>query len=79
MGNKGLAPRSIDLTFTGSAGQAFGTFLVQGVRLNLIGEGNDYVGKGLSGGRLVLGLGLGWSATYFRTHWRLSQCCWPRL
>jgi len=54
MGNKGLAPRSIDLTFTGSAGQAFGTFLVQGVRLNLIGEGNDYVGKGMNGGEIII-------------------------
>jgi len=54
MGNQGLAPRSIDLTFTGSAGQAFGTFLVQGVRLNLIGEGNDYVGKGMNGGEIVV-------------------------
>jgi glutamate synthase (ferredoxin) len=49
-----LAPRTIDLTFTGTAGQSFGTFLVPGVRLNLTGEANDYVGKGMSGGEIVI-------------------------
>ncbi|MDP2137961.1 MAG: glutamate synthase large subunit, partial [Candidatus Didemnitutus sp.] len=49
-----LAPRTIDLTFKGTAGQSFGTFLVRGVRLTLIGEANDYVGKGMSGGEIVI-------------------------
>lgn len=53
-GNEGLAPRSLDLTFEGSAGQSFGTFLIQGVRMKLIGEANDYVGKGMSGGEIVV-------------------------
>ncbi len=49
-----LAPGAIDLTFTGSSGQSFGAFLVGGVRLRLIGEANDYVGKGMSGGEIVV-------------------------
>ena len=53
-GNAGLPPGTIDLTFNGSAGQSFGTFLVQGVRLTLNGEANDYVGKGMNGGEIVI-------------------------
>ncbi len=49
-----LAPRTIDLQFNGTAGQSFGTFLVPGVRITLTGEGNDYVGKGMSGGEIVI-------------------------
>ncbi|MDP1581484.1 MAG: glutamate synthase large subunit [Candidatus Didemnitutus sp.] len=49
-----LAPRTIDLEFKGTAGQSFGTFLVRGVRLSLTGEANDYVGKGMSGGEIVI-------------------------
>ncbi len=50
----GLADHTIDLTLTGSAGQSFGAFLPAGVTLRLLGDGNDYVGKGLSGGRVVI-------------------------
>jgi glutamate synthase (NADPH/NADH) large chain/glutamate synthase (ferredoxin) len=53
-GNAGLPPGTIDLTFSGSAGQSFGTFLVQGIRLTLIGEANDYVGKGMNGGEIII-------------------------
>ncbi|MEX2380927.1 MAG: glutamate synthase large subunit [Opitutales bacterium] len=53
-GNTGLKPGSIDLTLKGSAGQSFGTFLIQGIRLSLIGEANDYVGKGMNGGEIVI-------------------------
>jgi len=53
-GGQGLADETIDLTFVGSAGQSFGAFLPAGITLRLEGDGNDYVGKGLSGGRLVL-------------------------
>ena len=49
-----LSPRTIDLEFTGTAGQSFGTFLVEGVRMTLTGEANDYVGKGMSGGEIVI-------------------------
>jgi len=49
-----LEPGTIDLTFVGSSGQSFGAFLVGGVRLRLLGEANDYVGKGMSGGELVV-------------------------
>jgi glutamate synthase (NADPH/NADH) large chain len=51
-GNSGLAEDTIHVRFAGSAGQSFGAFLAQGITLDLIGEANDYVGKGLSGGRI---------------------------
>ncbi|MGH3500765.1 MAG: glutamate synthase large subunit, partial [Nocardioidaceae bacterium] len=50
----GLADETIDLTFTGSAGQSFGAFVPTGVTLRLEGDANDYVAKGLSGGRVVV-------------------------
>jgi glutamate synthase (NADPH/NADH) large chain len=53
-GGAGLPEDAIDITFTGSAGQSFGAFLPRGVTLRLEGDANDYVGKGLSGGRLIL-------------------------
>ncbi|GAA4805777.1 glutamate synthase large subunit [Nocardioides caeni] len=53
-GGAGLPDGSIDLTFTGSAGQSFGAFVPAGITLRLEGDGNDYVGKGLSGGRIVI-------------------------
>ncbi len=53
-GGDGLPDGTIDLTFIGSAGQSFGAFVPHGMTLRLEGDGNDYVGKGLSGGRLVL-------------------------
>jgi glutamate synthase (NADPH/NADH) large chain len=53
-GAAGLPPDTIDLTLTGSAGQSFGAFLPRGVTLRLHGDANDHVGKGLSGGRIVL-------------------------
>ncbi|WP_156723976.1 glutamate synthase large subunit [Streptomyces apocyni] len=53
-GGAGLPDNTIDITFTGSAGQSFGAFVPRGVTLRLEGDANDYVGKGLSGGRLVV-------------------------
>ncbi|OEU97086.1 glutamate synthase [Streptomyces oceani] len=53
-GGAGLPDDTIDLTFTGSAGQSFGAFLPPGVTLRLEGDANDYVAKGLSGGRIVV-------------------------
>jgi glutamate synthase (ferredoxin) len=53
-GPQGLADGTIELTFTGSAGQSFGAFVPRGMTLTLEGDANDYVGKGLSGGRLVV-------------------------
>ncbi len=50
----GLPDGTIDITFTGSAGQSFGAFVPRGVTLRLEGDANDYLGKGLSGGRLVV-------------------------
>ena len=53
-GERGLSPDTIHIKFKGSAGQSFGAFLVRGVTLELEGDSNDYVGKGLSGGRIVI-------------------------
>ena len=53
-GNKDLPAETIKLTFRGSAGQSFGTFLTSGIHLTLIGEGNDYVGKGMAGGEIIV-------------------------
>ncbi|WP_026405879.1 glutamate synthase large subunit [Actinomadura rifamycini] len=53
-GGAGLPDDTIDVTFTGSAGNSFGAFVPRGVTLRLVGDANDYVGKGLSGGRLTL-------------------------
>ena len=53
-GHAGLADDTINIRLNGTAGQSFGAFLARGVSLELTGEGNDYVGKGLSGGRIVI-------------------------
>ena len=53
-GDAGLAPGSVRLRFTGSAGQSFGAFTCRGMHLELEGEANDYVGKGLSGGEITI-------------------------
>jgi len=53
-GNHDLPAGSIHITCNGSAGQSFGTFLVNGVTLELIGEANDYVGKGMASGEIVI-------------------------
>ncbi len=53
-GAKGLPDGTVELTFRGSAGQSFGAFLAPGVTLRLIGDSNDYLGKGLSGGRIIV-------------------------
>jgi glutamate synthase (NADPH/NADH) large chain/glutamate synthase (ferredoxin) len=53
-GNDGLAEGTIDLTFKGSAGQSFAAFNIAGMKLRLIGEANDYVGKGFGGGEVIV-------------------------
>ncbi len=53
-GNSGLADDTIHVRFAGSAGQSFGAFLAKGITLDLLGEANDYVGKGLSGGHICV-------------------------
>ena len=53
-GHTGLPEDTIWVSFKGSAGQSFGAWLAHGVTLDLVGEGNDYVGKGLSGGRIIV-------------------------
>jgi glutamate synthase (NADPH/NADH) large chain len=53
-GGAGLPDNFITIDFTGSAGQSFGAFLAKGVTFRLTGDSNDYIGKGLSGGRLVI-------------------------
>ena len=53
-GGAGLPDDTIHVTLNGTAGQSFAAFLAKGVTLDLVGEGNDYVGKGLSGGRIIV-------------------------
>ena len=53
-GSAGLAPDTIKCNFSGSAGQSFGAFLAPGISFTLVGDANDYLGKGLSGGRIIL-------------------------
>jgi glutamate synthase domain-containing protein 3 len=53
-GDRGMRPGSIHIRFTGSAGQSFGAFLARGITLELEGDSNDYVGKGLSGGVIII-------------------------
>ncbi len=53
-GGEGLPDGTVNLSFSGSAGQSFGAFLCKGINLRLEGEANDYLGKGLSGGRIIV-------------------------
>jgi glutamate synthase (NADPH/NADH) large chain len=53
-GHAGLPDDTIGIHFVGTAGQSFGAFLARGVTLELVGDANDYVGKGLSGGRIIV-------------------------
>jgi glutamate synthase (NADPH) large chain len=53
-GDAGLPDGSLAVRFVGSAGQSFGAFLAPGVELELVGEANDYVGKGMAGGRIIV-------------------------
>jgi glutamate synthase (NADPH/NADH) large chain len=55
-GHVGLIEDAIKVNFTGTAGQSFGAFLASGITFNLSGEANDYVGKGLSGGKIIIRL-----------------------
>src|SRR5699024_4380358 len=53
-GADGLPEGTVDITCTGSAGNSFGAFLPRGITLRLLGDANDYAGKGLSGARIVV-------------------------
>ena len=53
-GSKGLPEDTIHINLTGSAGQSFGAFLAHGITMHLRGDANDYLGKGMSGGRMIL-------------------------
>jgi glutamate synthase (NADPH/NADH) large chain len=53
-GEDGLPPETIKIHFSGSAGQSFGAFLAEGIDIRLDGDSNDYLGKGMSGGRIVV-------------------------
>ena len=53
-GHKGLKEDTISVRLTGTAGQSFGAFLSRGISFELVGDGNDYVGKGLSGGKIII-------------------------
>ncbi|MBC8379501.1 MAG: glutamate synthase subunit alpha, partial [Planctomycetes bacterium] len=58
-GPDGLEDDTLTINFSGSAGQSFGAFLTKGVTLKLVGDSNDYLGKGLSGGRIIVETPLG--------------------
>jgi glutamate synthase (NADPH/NADH) large chain/glutamate synthase (ferredoxin) len=64
-GDTGLPPGTIQCHFQGSAGQSFGAFCIRGLRLFLNGEANDYVGKGMAGGEIIVRAGKG---ARFRSH-----------
>jgi glutamate synthase domain-containing protein 2/glutamate synthase domain-containing protein 1/glutamate synthase domain-containing protein 3 len=53
-GNRGLSGSTAEFRFSGSAGQSFGAFLTGGIRMHLEGEANDYVGKGMGGGEIII-------------------------
>lgn len=53
-GDQGLPPGFLELRFTGTAGQSFGAWCIEGLRLILIGQANDYVGKGMHGGEIII-------------------------
>lgn len=53
-GDRGLPPGTVSVTFEGVAGQSFGAFMTPGVSFNLIGQSNDYLGKGMAGGEIVV-------------------------
>ena len=53
-GNEGMADAPLEISFRGTAGQSFGAWNVAGLNLTLIGDANDYVGKGMAGGRIVI-------------------------
>ncbi|MBT8224308.1 MAG: glutamate synthase large subunit [Dactylosporangium sp.] len=53
-GGRGLPDGTVDITLRGTAGQSFGAFVPSGVTIRLLGDANDYIGKGLSGGRLII-------------------------
>ena len=69
-GHAGLPEDTIAIALTGTAGGSFGAFLARGVTLELIGDANDYVGKGLSGGRIVGAPAAGGDARSGREHHR---------
>ena len=54
MGSERLPDRSLDVRLTGSAGQSLGAFLIGGITIDVVGDANDYVGKGLCGGRIIV-------------------------
>ncbi len=53
-GHEGLDDDTIHISMQGTAGQSFGAWLARGVTLELAGDANDYVGKGMSGGRIII-------------------------
>ena len=78
-GGEGLPDGTIDITLTGSAGQSFGAFLPRGITLRLHGDANDYLGKGLSGGRLIVRPSLQAPARRrAQRHRRQRVCCTER-
>lgn len=73
-GEKGLPEHTLNVKFKGSAGQSFGAFLVPGVNFKLEGEANDYLGKGLSGGRIASCLRYGATSRQRKTRLQATPC-----
>ena len=71
----GLPEDTIWVSFKGSAGQSFGAWLAHGVTLDLVGEANDYVGKGLSGGRLIVRPVEEWASCRRSRSLSATRCC----
>ena len=77
-GHAGLPEDTIPISLRGNAGGSFGAFLARGVTLELTGDANDYVGKGLSGGRVVVRQPPSERASRPRTSSSATPCCTAR-
>jgi glutamate synthase (NADPH/NADH) large chain len=77
-GHAGLPDNTIHISLKGVAGQSFAAFLAHGVTLDLVGDANDYVGKGLSGGRVIVRQPAHVSAIPPRTSSSATPCCMAR-
>jgi glutamate synthase (NADH) large subunit (EC 1.4.1.14) len=74
-GHDGLPDDTIHIQLQGTAGQSVGAFLARGITLDLVGEGNDYVGKGLSGGRIIVRTTTEFRVAQSTTSSSATPCC----
>jgi len=78
-GHEGLPDDAIHIQFQGTAGQSFGAFLAHGITLDLVGDANDYTGKGLSGGRVIVRSRMTSAASVPSTSSLATRCSMARL